>query len=342
MRPSLLFLVFCVILSCNTQEKRIPFTTVEIEIIYEDSLSIRAIEIMGNSLAFAADKGVFGTIDMQSGKLRSNVQRFDSILPEFRAVAHTANDFFMLSAGNPALLYKTGDQGGMELVYKEEGEGVFYDAMAFWNDSEGIAFGDSMKGCLSVVITRDGGFSWSKLPCTELPTALENEGAFAASNTNIKIMDDHVWIGTTAGRVLHSPDKGGHWEVFSTPVRKEKPTEGIYSIDFYDQHLGFAVGGDYTDPGSNGANKVATADGGKTWQIMADQLDPGYQSCVRFLPNGEGKELVSLGFPGIFYSIDSGNHWKMLSTEPFYTFRPLNDSVAYAAGRNRIAKLTFR
>lgn len=342
MRSGLLFMIFCFLLSCNPQKKRKPITAVEIEIIYEDSLSIRAIEIMGSSLAFAADKGVFGTIDLRSGKLRSNVQRFGTIVPEFRAVAHTANDFFMLSVGNPALLYKTGDHGGMDLVYKEEGEGVFYDAMAFWNDVEGIAFGDSMEGCLSIIVTRDGGFTWSKLPCSQLPAPLENEGAFAASNTNIKAIGDEVWIGTSGGRILHSPDKGRHWEVFATPIRKQTPTEGIYSIDFYDQNLGFAIGGDYTDPENKSANKIATVDGGKTWNIMADQLDPGYQSCVRFLPNGGGKEMLSMGFTGIYYTIDSGNHWKKLSSEPFYTFRPLNDSVAYAAGRNRIAKLSFR
>ncbi len=283
MRATALSLFFVFIISCNTKDKRNPIASVEIEIIYEDSLSIRAIEIMGNSLAFAANKGVFGTIDLQTGKLRSKVQRFDTLVPEFRSVAHTSTDFFMLSIGNPALLYKTGDNGGMALVYKEEGEGVFYDAMAFWNDSEGIAFGDSTNGCLSVIITRDGGLNWLKLPCSDLPGALEGEGAFAASNTNIKIIDDQVWIGTTTGRVLHSSDKGLHWEVFTTPIINEKPTEGIYSIDFYDQNIGFAIGGDYTDPEKNNANKVGTIDGGKSWQVMAERIRiPGIKVVFGF------------------------------------------------------------
>ena len=39
---------------------------------------------------------------------------------------------------------------------------------------------------------------------------------------------------------------------------------------------------------------------------------------------------------------DIGKTWKRLSDESFYTIRFLNDSIAYAAGKNRIAKLTFR
>ncbi len=129
--------------------------TVVIETVYEDSLSVRAIEIMPNSLAFAANKGVFGTIGLETGRVLANVEKYHTGIPEFRAIAHTATDFFMLSVGNPALLYKTGEQGRMELVYKEEGDDVFYDVMTFWSDKEGIAVGDNMHGCLSIIITRN-------------------------------------------------------------------------------------------------------------------------------------------------------------------------------------------
>ncbi|MFP3670566.1 hypothetical protein SB717_36380, partial [Priestia sp. SIMBA_032] len=89
----------------------------------------------------------------RSLQVRSNIQTYDSITPTFRAVGGTTQDFFMLSIESPALLYKTGDKGQMELVYTEEGEGVFYDSLAFWNDSEGIAVGDTVDGCISIIIT---------------------------------------------------------------------------------------------------------------------------------------------------------------------------------------------
>ena len=112
--------------------------------------------------------------------------------------------------------------------------------------------------------------------------------------------------------------------------------------DFYDALNGFAIGGDYSKPEDNQANKILTIDGGKTWQIVAAGQNPGYRSCVQYIPNREGTELIAIGFNGIDYSNDGGYHWKHISDEGFYTIRFLNDSVAYAAGKGRISKLTFR
>ncbi len=330
------------IVSCSKGEASHEFKSVEVEVVFEDSLSIRAIEIMDGSVAFAANHGIYGLVDFRTGKAKTNVQKYDSILPEFRAVAHTTNNFFMLSVANPALLYKTGENGKMELVYKEEGSTIFYDSMQFWNDDEGIAIGDSTNGCLSVIITRDGGSTWDKLTCSDLPKGVEGEGAFAASNTNIETKGDHVWVVTTKSRIYHSGDKGKTWEVFETPIAKDKPSQGIYSVDFYDQDLGIAVGGDYTEPRNNQRNKSITKDGGKSWQLLADKMDPGYKSCVQFIPHSGGEDIIALGFTGISYSQDTGKTWTSLSDEPFYTIQFLNDSIAYAAGKNRIAKLTFK
>ena len=341
MRNCLYLLIPFMVIGCNSEKKIKPFTTVHIETIFEDSLSFRAIEIMDKSLAFAANKGSFGSIDLGTKQVRTNRLKQDSIWPEFRAVAHTATDFFMLSIASPALLYKTGDNG-MELVYREEGQDVFYDAMTFWNDKEGIAVGDAVNGCLSVIITRDGGHSWKKVPCADLPKVSKGEGAFAASNTNIKTIGTNAWIATTSSTIYFSADKGKTWELFTTPIVNAKSTQGIYSIDFYDENLGIVIGGDYTNPSDNKANKAITRDGGKSWKLIADGQEPDYRSCVQFVPNSLGNGIVAVGITGISYSSDLGKSWSKLSAEPFYTLRFDNDSIAYAAGRNRIAKLTFK
>ena len=343
MRNYLVILLLFILGSCSEMEEKRVFSTVKIETIYTDSLSFRAIEIMdGGNMAFAANKGAFGLVDLRSNKVRVNTQKYDSILPEFRAVAQNSTDFFMLSIGNPAFLYKTGDQGNMELVYKEEDEKVFYDAMTFWNDQEGIAVGDSMDGCLSIIITRDGGNSWKKIPCSSLPKSETGEGAFAASNTNIKVLGTMAWIATTHGNVYYTNDKGVTWEVVKTPISSERTTQGIFSVDFYDEILGVVFGGNYTHPQINNGNKAVTTDGGKTWKLIADGKLPNFRSCVQFVPNSKGKSLVAIGFEGIAYSHDTGETWKQLSDESFYTLRFMNDTIAYAAGKERIAKLIFR
>jgi len=343
MRALLSLLVALIFVSCTEEPKKQPFQSVTVTPVFEDSVSIRAITFLdGRTLAFAGSNGVYGTVDVNSNKVRTSTQYYDSITPNFRAAGSTSEDFFMLSVESPALLYKTGEQGKMELVYTEEGDGVFYDSMAFWNDVEGIAVGDSVGGCLSIIITRDGGKTWTKLNCSELPEGVDGEGAFAASNSNIVTKGDKVWIGTTAGRVYFSGDKGMTWEIQQTPIVSDEPTQGIYSMDFFDEQVGFAIGGDYTQPESNIANKIKTTDGGQTWQLIADGQEPGYKSCVQFVPNSEGQGLVAIGFTGISYSSNGGETWMALSEEPFFTLRFLNDSTAYAAGSKRIARLDFK
>jgi photosystem II stability/assembly factor-like uncharacterized protein len=197
---------------------------------------------------------------------------------------------------------------------------------------------------MSIIITRDGGETWTKLSCDDIPKTKAGEAAFAASDTNIAIIGTHTWVATggVASRILYSPDKGHTWQVFDTPIIQGKETTGIYSIDFYDELNGFAIGGDYTKPDENSANKIRTKDGGKTWELVANSKNPGYKSCVQYIPNSNAKALVAIGFSGIDYSNDFGSTWKHLSDEGFYTIRFLNDSVAYAAGKGSVSKLTFK
>ena len=342
-------LAFLVAVSCKSDKSKEnesseietlkQFSEVEVENIFEDdSLSIRAIEIIGNNLAFAANKGTYGLYNSQNGEMKTGILKDGDYVPEFRAVASTSTDFFVLSVGNPALLYKTGDAGEMELVYREDHEKVFYDAMIFWNDKEGIAMGDPTENCLSVIITRDGGKNWKKIDCKNLPEAAEGEAAFAASNSNIAVKGDKTWIlsGGMKSRVFYSEDKGENWEVFESPLDQGSATSGGYSMDFYDENNGFIIGGDYTAPEKNNGNKAITSDGGKTWKLVSEGKNPGYAGSVRYVPNSGGKSLVASEDTGIYFSKDSGKNWEKISEEGFYTLRFINDSTAYAAGRGRI------
>lgn len=333
-------------------EKR--FTKVEIETLIEsETLNVRAIELIDSvGVVYLTSNGGLGILYSEAidipKPLREPVSvslKYDTITPNFRALGVTKNKGFGISIGSPALIYKLDiDLEKNKVVYKEDHPKAFYDSMEFWNDDEGLAIGDPTDDCMSIIITRDGGETWTKLSCDDLPKAKEGEAAFAASDTNIAIVGDHTWVATggKSSRILYSSDKGQTWEVYETPIVQGLETTGMYSIDFYDEQNGFAIGGDYTKPADSSANKIRTQDGGKTWQLVAKNQSPGYRSCVQYVPNGKGKELVAIGFKGIDYSNDSGNSWTHLSDEGFYTIRFLNDSVAYAAGRGRISKLTFR
>ncbi|WP_298546252.1 oxidoreductase [uncultured Aquimarina sp.] len=352
MRFLLLLLVVTLLFNCGSEQKKLvrhDFSEVTVETIFSDSTSIRAIGLKDNLLMFAGSNGMYGTFEMDDTLTIKNKKidtlDFEGKKIHFRAIADTKTDFFILSIASPALLYKI-NKGTkkIKLVYKEDHEKVFYDAMAFWNDKEGIAMGDPTDGCLSIIITRDGGETWDKLSCEDLSKTNEGESAFAASNGNIAIVDNHTWIvsGGMKSRVFYSSDKGISWQVSDTPIVQGTETTGAYSIDFYDKNNGIIFGGDYTKPKNNKRNKAITTDGGKTWNLIADGVGAGYKSCIRYIPNGGGKEMIAVGFTGISISNDSGNLWEDISKESFYTLRFINDSVAVAAGKNSIAKLIFK
>jgi len=340
---SFLFLFWgCVNVAQNDTSLK-DFNDVKIETILKRPVSIRALEVCEDHIFYGASKGEFGYLNTADNSVAYIGQVEEAKDLEFRAISRTKEADYILSAGNPALLYKVNYFGKRKLTHKEEGEKVFYDAMAFWDDLNGIAMGDPTKDCISILITKDGGETWEPVPCERLPEVVQGEAAFAASNTNISIVGKKVWIATggKVSRVYSSEDMGKTWKVSSTPIISGKETTGVYTMDFYDENIGIVMGGDYTQPQAQQKNKAMTYDGGKTWQLIANGQEPGYKSCVKFVPNSNAKEIIAVGFTGISYSANYGETWTQLSDEPFYTICFLNEYTAYAAGKGNISKLVF-
>ena len=338
-----IFLVVIFLISCQKNKKSSKVPTVIIEQADSTQSSIRAIHAVDSKTVYYADsKGYIGkTTDGGKTWQRQQIRYNDSINPHFRSIAVVDHKVFALSVANPALLYKV-ENDSVQLVYKEEHPKVFYDAMKFFsNGKDGIAVGDPTTTCPSLLITHDGGVTWSKTPCEALPTFEEGEAFFAASNTNIKIVGDTVWIasGGKKARVLRSIDRGNTWSIMTTPIIQGNGPQGIYSIDFYDALHGCIIGGDYSKPDANTANKAITDDGGQTWKLVADKQHPNYKSCVQYLPGSDGLELIAIGKTGISYSNDGGTHWKSISNEAFYTLQFVSKTTAWVAGANRIARI---
>ncbi len=310
--------------------------------------SIRAIEIVDSTAYFIGSNSKIYAFYKNGNFLITPNTFFGDSIVNFRASGHAKDKLYALSIESPALLYQitldeTEGLKNPKIVYKEMHEKAFYDAMAFFDDTYGIAIGDPTENYLSILTTKDAGNSWQKITCEKLPKLLDGEAAFAASNTNIAIKGSNAWVitGGKQSRVLHTSDMGETWEIYDTPMINGKSSTGGYSIAFSDTENGIICGGDYTNKTGNVANKAITTDGGKTWQLVANGKEPGYISCVQYVPNTNGKELFAVSTEGIYFSNDSGLSWLKVNDEGYFTIKFVDKNKAWLAGNGKIARMVL-
>lgn len=279
--------------------------------------SLRGVSAVSREIAWAS--GTHGTYlrTTDGGRTWIPVQVPDAATLDFRAVvAFSADEAFLMSSGSgdQSRIYHTADAGRhWQLQFTNTNPKGFFDSMAFWDRTHGIVLGDPIpeeSGRLKFeFLLTDDGQTWRPIPPSQLPPALEGEGAFAASNTCIAILDSawksgasapsqprendkalapesldpNIWFasGGKAARVFHSPDRGKTWQVFDTPILHGPDSAGIFSIAFRDALHGVIAGGDYKRPNDDGPNLAFTEDGGKTW-TLSDLRPQAFFSAVAY------------------------------------------------------------
>jgi len=309
------------------------------------SVRLRGVSAVSLGVAWASGAGATVLRTMDGGTTWQKLNVTDEAL-DFRDVdAVDAQTAYILSIGpGPASrIYKTTDAGKTwQLQFKNEDPKAFLDAMTFWDTDHGIVFGDSVDLQFYILTTADGGRTWSRVPATNLPPAQGNEGAFAASGTNIAVFGKtHAWIGTGAAaksRVLRTSDGGRTWKIADTPLASGA-SSGIFSIAFRDEKHGVVAGGDYKKEQEAVDNLAVTNDGGVTWTLVKGLS--GFRSVVAYVPGT--KTLVAVGPSGGDYSIDDGRTWTPLTGPGFDTFSFIpGKQTGWGAGdKGKIGHLTF-
>jgi len=192
--------------------------------------------------------------------------------------------------------------------------------------------------------SESGGINWKPIFEKEATASI---GAIAIQQSN----PDVVWVGTGEGNprnslnggfgIYKTLDAGKTWQMMG--LQKTRNIQRIV-IDPNNPNTVYvgAIGSPWGAHPERGVYK--TTDGGKTWQIVANNTLPGYISCVQYIPNSKGKKLMAVSTEGIYYSKNAGKKWDKLSDKGFYTIRFADKNTAFLGGRGTISilELTYK
>ncbi len=316
--------------------------------------SLRAIFPIDEHTAWAS--GANGTVLRTSD---GGVEWLDVSVPkaeglDFRNLhAFDARTAIVISAGSPALAFRTSDGGdSWKLVYEDSAADVFVDAVMFWDSERGLAYGDPLNGRLYLLATADGGVTWQLRE--DAPVVSVGEAGFAASCSSLMACGDRVAClglgGAAVGdapqagraRVLRTADGGGNWETIWTPLPADA-SSGIFSLATLDDRRLVAVGGNYQQPEDDANNIILSSDGGRTWEVPSGPLPRGYRSCVAAGSIHGQRLFICVGTTGCDLSVDDGRSWSPLSDEEFHAIRfAANGKAAWAVGPDgHVARLTW-
>lgn len=309
------------------------------------TVSLRGVSVVTSAVVWASGAGGTYLRTLDGGATWQAGTVPDAADLDFRSIYALDSDTAWVMSSGPGVksrIYRT-DDGGRHwaLLYTNPDATGFLDALQFWDGRRGAVLGDPVNGRFVVLTTRDGGKSWRR---RKLPASLPDEGAFAASNSCLRVRGRReMWFasgGLSGGRVFHSSDGGWHWTVAATGVRHDSAGAGIFSLAFADARHGIAVGGDYGKPAEPGGNVAVTSDAGHTWEIPVGH-PAGYRSAVEYLAGH--KAWIAVGTSGSDVSNDDGRTWKSFDSGAYNALGVATGDAAWAVGPGgRIGKLQWR
>jgi photosystem II stability/assembly factor-like uncharacterized protein len=306
-------------------------------ILTEVPASFRAISAVDDQIVWVSgSKGHVGR-STDGGKTwkMNQVKNFESL--DFRSCyAFDSKKAIIANAGEPANILKTTDGGETwKVVYQNENKEAFFDGIDFWNEKEGIVFGDPINSKMLLLKTEDGGETWKEV--TTSPALQSKEASFAASGTTIRCIKRSTIVIATGGstaRLWISNDKAKTWTVAETKMAQGTQGSGIFSIAF-NKNKTVMVGGDFENDKSQPNQSFYSIDNGKTW-TSSQTFVRGWRECVEFIA---GSTWITTGPSGMEISNDDGKNWTPFSEEKnFHVIRRARKGkLLVAAGSKRIS-----
>lgn len=303
--------------------------------------SLRGLSVLSDSIAWLSGSNGTWAMTRDGGRTWNWNQLKPYEKLDFRDIeAFSDQRAVMVSAGSPAVILLTNDGGASwKEVYCNESSEIFLDGMDFWDERNGIIYGDPINGRMVLLKTTDGGKSWKDISDNNKIRLIKGEASFAASGTAIRCgKSGQVWIATggVQSRIFYSSNYGDSWEAYPCPVNQGKSSTGPFSIAFYGNR-GVVVGGDYLQDTSRYKHVFLSPDKGKTWKPVQYPTF-GYRSAVEYL---SAKVLIASGPSGTDLSADGGKTWQRLSEEGYHTVRKAKKGnlVLLTGSNGRIAQI---
>jgi photosystem II stability/assembly factor-like uncharacterized protein len=306
--------------------------------------SIRGLSVVDENIIWVSgSKGYIGK-SLNGGKTWEWMQPKGYEKLDFRDIqAFDRLKAILVNAGSPAYILSTIDGGKTwRETYKNIDSAIFLDGMDFWDSQQGIVFGDPIKNKMQLLRTQDGGLSWQNISDRLKQNLAAGEAGFAASGTSIKALPDgKVWIATggTVAKVYFSPNYGNLWKVYDCPIMQGESSTGTFSIDFYNERKGIAVGGNYLKDKDNTNNILITKNGGRTWKKPVIPVF-GFRSGVVYINENL---CFATGTSGTDLSVDGGKKWMNISSLGFNVIKssPNGKLIVLAGGKGQIYRLNM-
>jgi len=328
----------------TVEKKKTLSVTIE-SLSSKTSSSLRGISVIDSMTLWASGSNglILRTTDGGKNWVEHKIKGFETL--DFRDIeAFDQNTAIVMSVDAPAFFFKTTDGGkSWKRKYMNRDPKVFFDAIAFWNEKNGIALSDPIDGRFFIIITKDGGEIWKTIPSINIPPALKGESAFAASGTSISVQGKNlVWFGTGGAdrsRIFLSEDGGENWRATDGAIKAGNSSSGVFSICFKDDLNGFAVGGNYKNDKDSTSNYSFCDDGGLTWQSRTNNLPHGFKSCIAW--NEMRKILIATGTSGSDYSEDEGKTWKQFDSKSYNSIgiSKVDGSCYFVGDKGAIARI---
>lgn len=279
---------------------------------YSDSaIHARGLLVDGNKIFFGNNNG--GIYYYNTDKNKSDLLFQQPGFPEVRDIEVSNNHYVAISSGEEGKVLIIEKSGAFKLIQLNEWKELFIDGIDFIGKN-GFMMGDPSDSLFNLFRTFDGGYTWER--CPGEVKAFKDEAGFAASGTNVQMLNDSTFVFISGGmkaRFFKSTDRGETWTEVVLPYYPGKST-GPYSLCFANDSIGVMVGGDYKDADIKMNTTFYTDDGGESW-INPDESPGGYRSCAYYVDG----VFYCCGRNGIDYSTDGGIEWHPFAEGRFFS-----------------------